>query len=201
MATVEMTAGPAIEHGHVGAWVGVGGGGLGPGGTDEWLQVGFATTDSTETHVYYELAKPYGKPRFVSLAGSVAIGQLHRLGVVEMIARPDWWRVWLDGRPVTRPIFLPSSHARWVPVATSESWNGGVASCNAFGYRFLNIRWSVNTRELWRPLKNAYSIDAPGYSVRRTASAGMVVAGGKPPAPLAPAESPLPGTAPPVITE
>ena len=33
---------PNVLHGHVAAWVGVGGAGLGPGSTDEWLQVGIS---------------------------------------------------------------------------------------------------------------------------------------------------------------
>ena len=44
MATVTMTTGPRVAGGHVAAWVGVGGVGLGPNGTDQWLQVGFGST-------------------------------------------------------------------------------------------------------------------------------------------------------------
>jgi hypothetical protein len=162
MATVEVTTGPQIVHGHVAAWVGVGGVGSGPGGTNEWLQVGLAATESATTRIYYELAEPHAIPRFVTLHGEVAVGQHHRVGVIEVIRRPNWWRIWLDGAPVTQPIHLRSSHNHWAPVATSESWNGGVPSCNAFCYRFMNVRSASAGHETWRPLTNAYRIDAPG---------------------------------------
>jgi hypothetical protein len=178
MATLEATVGPRIAHGHVAAWVGVGGAGLGPGRTNEWLQVGLAATESASTELYYELAVPNRAPRFIALRGLVTIGRPHRIGVVEMKARPNWWRVWLDGRPITRPIELRASHDRWVPVATSESWNGGVPSCNAFAYAFRNIRWSTGSRNSWRPLVHARPISAPGYAVRVTAFAGLIVSGG-----------------------
>src|SRR5688500_5391288 len=49
-ATFTAIARPYVESGHVAAWVGVGGPGEGPGGADEWLQVGMAgfahSTDS-----------------------------------------------------------------------------------------------------------------------------------------------------------
>lgn len=193
MATVEATVGPRIDHGHVAAWVGVGGAGLGPGGTNEWLQVGLAATESASTELYYEVTQPHRAPQFVALHGPVTVGHSHRIGVIEMSARPNWWRVWLDGRPVTRPIELRASHDQWAPVATSESWNGGVPSCNAFGYTFQNIRWSTRNRNIWRPLVSAHRISAPGYAVRLTAFSGMVVSGGTQP-PIV-----VGGTQPPIV--
>ena len=179
MATVQMTADPQVDRGHVAAWVGVGGVGLGPHGTNQWLQVGFGATDSAPTSLYYELAKPDADPRFVPLRGAVQVGVAHRVGVIEMWSRPGWWRVWLDGSPVTKPIRLVASHARWAPVATAESWNGGVDACNGFGYRFTNIRSSQpDGRQVWGPLTNSYLIQAPGYSALRRPAASLVVAGG-----------------------
>jgi hypothetical protein len=189
MATVAVAAGPQIEHGHVAAWVGVGGVGLGPRGTNEWLQVGVAATDTATTQLYYELTQPYKSPRFVALSSRVTVGEHHRFGVIEMARRPNWWRVWLDGRPATRPIYLPGSDRRWAPVATSESWNGGVPSCNAFDFRFANIRWSSRP-STWGPLRSADPIDSPGYVVLRTANSGLVVRGGQLP-PAAPVEAPV----------
>ena len=180
MATVELTATPQVQHGHVAAWVGVGGVGEGPGRSNEWLQVGLATTDSSPTELYFEVTRPNTAPRFVPL--DVPAGQ-HRVGVAEMAHRPNWWRVWVDAKPVSAPTYLPGSHGRWAPVATSESWNGGVPSCNAFGYRFLDVRWSRpadRVRGLWSPLRNRYEIDDPGYSVQPTPDAGLLVSGGAP---------------------
>jgi hypothetical protein len=186
MATVQMTADPQVDRGHVAAWVGVGGVGLGPHGTNQWLQVGFGATDAAPTSLYYELTLPHATPRLITLPGSVHVGTSHRVGVIEMWKRPGWWRVWLDGSPVTRPIRLVASHARWAPVATAESWNGGVDACNGFGYRFTHIRTSLpDGRQVWGPLSDSYLIQAPGYSALRRPAASLVVAGGavEPPPP------------------
>ena len=39
-ATLSVAAAPTLVAGHVAAWVGVGGGGIGPSGTDAWIQAG-----------------------------------------------------------------------------------------------------------------------------------------------------------------
>src|SRR5437588_19270 len=41
-ATLTLAARSVVANGHVAAWIGVGGPGLGPGGSDEWLQGGIA---------------------------------------------------------------------------------------------------------------------------------------------------------------
>src|SRR5436190_19675677 len=43
-AALTSLAPPVVESGHVAGWVGIGGPGEGPGGTDEWLQVGLNAT-------------------------------------------------------------------------------------------------------------------------------------------------------------
>ena len=58
---------------------------------------------------------------------NVQVGESHRLAVLEMNRRPGVWRVWVDGKPATDPVVLPGSHRIWKPIATAESWNGGVA--------------------------------------------------------------------------
>jgi hypothetical protein len=176
-ATLELTTPPRISHGHVAAWIGVGGVGLGPSGTNSWLQVGLAATETVGTALYYEVARPRLEPRYVRLSHAVSVGQRHRVGVIEMRRRAGWWRVWLDGSPVSAPIHLPASHDRWAPVATTESWNGGVTSCNSFAYRFTNIRAMLDQTP-WRPLKDAYAIETPGYRVTRRPTASLVAVGG-----------------------
>ena len=59
-----------------------------------------------------------------------------------------------DGQPVTDPIVLPGSHKRWQPIATAESWNGGVATCNGFRFRFerVGVAQLGNLGELRRDL-------------------------------------------------
>ena len=177
VTTLELRALPEVKSGHVAAWVGVGGTGLGPGGTDAWLQVGLAATPSAGTTLYYEAKNPGRQARFVPIGRGILVGERHRVGVIEMSSRPNWWRVWLDGMPVTSPTLFPSSHGRWAPVATSESWNGGATSCNAFAYRFTNIR-IVTTRAPWHSLVDAYAIEDPGYTVRRLSGASLMARGG-----------------------
>ena len=45
--------------------------------------------------------------------------------MLETAATPGAWRVWVNGRPVTDPIFLADSHAALSPMALGESWDGG----------------------------------------------------------------------------
>ncbi len=51
----------------------------------------------------------------------------HRFIVLEMASRKSWWRVWVDGKPVSPPINLPGSHGIWAatgnpsPTATSST--------------------------------------------------------------------------------
>ena len=48
-----------VLNGHVAGWVGVGGPGEGPNGSDEWLQVGYAGFPGiTGSDIYYEVAQP-----------------------------------------------------------------------------------------------------------------------------------------------
>jgi hypothetical protein len=160
-ATLAVQAQPHVEHGHVAAWVGVGGVGMGPGGSTEWLQAGYAA-DGSSSDLYYEVAEPHSAPRYHSVGLVIEPGEKHRVGVIEMQRRPGWWRIWVDRVPVSAPIFLPGSHDGWPPIVTSESWNGGVPSCNAFAYSFSAIRVRHAS---WTPLADAYLIQTSGYAV------------------------------------
>ena len=88
---------------------------MGEKGADEWLQAGLAATPSTGSALYYEVARPGSAPRYVALRKGIEISESHRIAVIEVGATPNWWRVWVDGVAVTRPIFLPGSHNRWAP--------------------------------------------------------------------------------------
>ena len=57
-ATITSLAPPVVERGHVAGWVGVGGPGQGPNGTDEWLQVGMNTPAGAHgrNKLYFEVA-------------------------------------------------------------------------------------------------------------------------------------------------
>ena len=174
-ATLALQSLPAIIHGHVAAWVGVGGVGMGPNGSDEWLQVGLAGTPASGNVLYYEVARGGAAPAYREIRPFVRLGERHRVAVIEMQRRPNWWRVWVDGSPVTSPIHLPASHDRWPAVATSESWNGGVPSCNTFAYRFATIRVR---RGSWHFLEDAYPIETPGYAVEQWRFASLLAVGG-----------------------
>src|SRR5579884_3546614 len=115
-----------VLDGHVAGWVGVGGPHEGPGGSDEWLQIGLSGFPGVAgSDVYYDVALPHHAPAYHEVATNLPVGTSVEVTVLELRARPDWWRVWLNGKPVSRPIRLPQSHDRWTPIATAESWDGG----------------------------------------------------------------------------
>jgi hypothetical protein len=140
-ATVTPLGSFQVLAGHVAGWVGVGGPGEGPNGTDEWLQVGFSGFPQlTGNALYFEVTQPNGNPTYHQLATGMPAGRSVHLAVLEMHTRPDYWRVWVDRKPASQPIYLPRSHGRWSPIATAESWDGGTGgTCNDFLYRFHRV--------------------------------------------------------------
>ena len=88
-----MLSMPSVEGGHVAAWVGIGGAGLGPGGTDEWLQVGLASFDTPDARLYYELAIPGKSPQFFELDRGILPGFVVRVAVMELPYAPNYWVV------------------------------------------------------------------------------------------------------------
>ena len=127
-ATLVSTAAPLVSDGHVGGWIGVGGTSAGPGGAAEWLQTGLAAFAGSQMEMYYEVTVPGARPRYVELRSAVAAGAANHFAIVEMAHRKSWWRVWVDGHPVSPPIHLPDSDGTWYPQAVAENWNGG-AGC------------------------------------------------------------------------
>ena len=167
-ATLSAVRAPSVESGHVAAWVGVGGSRAGPGGSDEWLQVGLsAFPGATASRLYYEVKLPRSAARYVRLGPPLRTGERHRVAVLALPSRPHWWRVRVDGRPVGTPVFLPASYGRLTPVATGESWDGGEQVCNGYGYRFGRVALAARPGGSWRDLSDAYAIEDPGYSVIR----------------------------------
>ena len=166
-ATITALRQPAVAAGHAAGWIGVGGPGAGPNGETMWLQTGFAALPGTPLMVYAEITRPGRGPAFVPLRQGVAVGESHRLAVLEMSGRPGAWRVWLDGRPVTDQIVLPGSHGRWEPLATAESWNGGVATCNGFGFRFERVGVAGSLGGSWHPFVPGYTFRDRGYELRQ----------------------------------
>lgn len=166
-AQIMAAAAPDVVSGHVAGWVGVGGPGLGPGGRDEWLQVGLAGDDlgGDISTVYYEVTTPWSGPKFWPIT-TVKPGVRHRLAVLEMAHRRSYWRVWMDGRAVTGPIYLPKSHGAWAPQVYAESWNGGNAGvCNRYAYRFDNVVVARGPGGAWKGLRKAARYADAGYRV------------------------------------
>ena len=113
-ATIAPLALPTVADGHVGGWIGVGGTKSGPGGVAAWLQVGLsAFGPSQTTRMYYEVTTAGSDPKYVELAAQVAPGEKHNFSVLEMAGKKSWWRVWVDNRPVSPPIYLAGSHGTW----------------------------------------------------------------------------------------
>jgi hypothetical protein len=165
---------PEVVSGHAAAWIGVGGPGAGPNGEDEWLQVGVVSLPKLEPMLYAEIARPGAAPKFVPLQEAVPIGATHSLAVLEMSRRPGFWRVWVDGMPVTKLVRLPGSSGRWQPIATAESWNGGQAVCNSFAFRFERVGVAGGRGGSWHQLVPGIRFVDQGYSLRqlRPAAAG-----------------------------
>ena len=163
-------ASPAVRSGHVAAWIGVGGSGMGPGSTDEWIQVGIAGHLDGSQELYYEYAQPgTAEAVFVSL-GAVAVGEAHDVALAEPAAQPNVWRVWLDRRRVGPPIVLPGSHGAWLPIATAETWDGGIRGCNRYSYSFSKLAVATKPGGGWRPFPLTRPLRDPGFAVSTRAS-------------------------------
>lgn len=173
-ASVSTLSLPRVFEGHVAAFVGVGGPGLGPAGSDEWLQIGFSGFSGGESSIYYEVALPGKAPLYTELKANVRPGERHRIAVLELGGRRDWWRVWLDGRPASRPLHLAGSHARWVPMATTESWTPGRATCNAYAFAFRRLSIPTAPGGSWHRLGDQVSFSDPGYRVVRSTQTAFV---------------------------
>lgn len=170
-ATITPTVSPNVIAGHVAGWIGVGGPGQGAGGETLWLQVGVASMPDTPTMIYAEITRGSQDPVFVPLLQGIAVGESHRVAVLEMSGRPNYWRVWLDGAAVTEPILLANSTGRWRPIATAESWNGNRGVCNRFGFRFDGVGVAEATGGSWRAFAPGHKFLDRGFDVKRLSAA------------------------------
>ena len=169
---------PSVAKGHIAGWVGVGGSGMGPNSTDEWLQVGISATDVQGLSLYYEVALPKQAPRYVLLKGHVAVGKAFDVAVLETREHPGSWQVWVNGAAVTGRIHLPGSHGAWRPVATAESWNGDApGTCNGYAFRFGHVRVATRPGGAWQPLTAGSVLADAGYHVRQVANALLATGG------------------------
>jgi hypothetical protein len=165
-ATLSMLEDPSVADGHVAAWVGVGGPGLGPNGSDEWLQVGLASfAGSPEGHLYYELALPGRKPRYNELGRDISPGEKVRVAVLELPFVRDTWIV-VSNVGLAGPFYLPHSHGAWQPVATAESWDAGGTQCNRYAYRFAAVQVAGPSGS-WHALRHGLKLQDAGRQLRR----------------------------------
>jgi len=162
-ATISAVKQPAVAGGHVAGWVGVGGTHAGPNGEAAWIQVGLAGFADGTSELYYEITQPGIGTTYTSVVEAVNPGEAFAVAVVELPAKANWWRVEVNGAPVSRAVRLPGSHGTWQATATSETWNPGTRACNRFSYRFGDV--STYRTSSWRPLGPASVLSGRGYGV------------------------------------
>lgn len=173
------TSGFDVLAGHVAGWVGLGGPGQGPNGTDEWIQAGLSSFPQwLGNDIYYEVALPNAVPVYHRVTASIPSGVALRVAVLEMFKRPGWWRVWVNGSPASPPIHLPASHARWRPIATAESWDGGTSLCNDFLYQFEAVSIARTPGGHWSKLLSPGRIENVNTQLAAQTHGGFYAAGG-----------------------
>jgi hypothetical protein len=179
-ATVTPLPAFDVASGHVAGWVGVGGPKQGPAGSDEWLQVGASVFPGVPGgELYYELKLPGAPAAYHLVASGWQLGHPKRVAVLELRTHPNHWRVWVDGAPVSQPLFLPGSHGRWQPIATAESWDGPDASCNAFLFRFHDVAVARRPGGSWSPLVDWSPVSSVGPRISHSRAAFLVGKGGR----------------------
>ena len=158
---------PASVHaGHVGGWVGVGGPGKGPGGTDQWLQAGYSAFPDGAAQLYYEVALPRAAPQYHVVKAAVKIGESHLVSILGVGSRPGAWRVWVDNSPASPVYFLRGSHGRYEPQGIGETWSPNASACNTFAWRFGSVRVAMRPGGVWVKGKAAHEWNDRGYLVR-----------------------------------
>jgi hypothetical protein len=189
-ATITPAAVTGVRDGHVAAWVGVGGVGAGPGGSDAWLQIGYSAFRGDATsRIYYEVALPGGQPVYQELRVGVPLGEAHTFSVAQLVPGSDWWQARLDGAPAGPPAYVAGSHSHWTAQVVGESWAGSTSgACNAYAYSFTNVAVRRRRTHAWAPLTSLLFQD-PGYAVLRS-SPSSFVASSKSNTPLSQARRP-----------
>jgi hypothetical protein len=163
-AHLTLSSRSVVDLGHVAAWVGVGGAGLGPGGSDEWVQAGIAHDAGGRDVLYYEYKRPGDKEATYVPLQLANPGQSHSIVVYERPGQRSSWSVMVDGVNVSGAISLPRSHGRFQPVATAENWDGGVAgTCNHYGYGFSGLAVRSQYGRSWQAFDLSRVLTDPAY--------------------------------------
>lgn len=165
-ATLTLDRPSEVTVGHVAAWIGVGGPGMGPGGSDEWIQAGIAHEEDGTDALYYEYKRPGDDDAtYVQLQRAIP-GVAYSLFVYERATQRDAWRVMLNGVKMSDPIVLPGSHGAFQPVATAENWDGGVAgSCNNYAFDFTSLSVRTTWGGSWQAFDTSRVLHDPAYRI------------------------------------
>lgn len=165
-ATLRLDRPSEVTVGHVAAWIGVGGAGMGPGGSDEWIQAGIAHEEDGTDALYYEYKRPGdADATFVQLQRAVP-GVAYSLFVYERATQRDAWRVMLNGVKMSDPVVLPGSHGAFQAVATAENWDGGVAgSCNGYAFDFTSLSVRTTFGGAWQAFETSRVLRDPAYEI------------------------------------
>jgi hypothetical protein len=170
-ANLLLSARSVVGVGHVAAWVGVGGAGMGPGGSDEWVQAGIAHDAGGQDVLYYEYKRPGDAEATYVKLQLASPGRTHSFVVYERAAQRDSWAVIVDGVTISPPVSLPGSHGLFQPVATAENWDGGVAgACNQYGYSFSNLAVRSVYKGGWKAFPLSRVLRDPAYELSLGAS-------------------------------
>lgn len=182
-----------VQHGHVAGWLNIGDGAAGPHHTKEWLQVGLNRAEgSSSSHLYYEVYAPgvSDSDHYHELLAAVPLGEAHQIALLEMHDRPNVWRVWVDGKPVSPPYTMPHPAGGWSVDVAGETWDGGVVTtCNAFSYAIENVRAAAAAGGVWRKVGSGSTVDNVPYRIRQWVSGDFI-------AELEPSLWPPPASAP-----
>jgi hypothetical protein len=147
---------PDVKEGHVAGWVAVGGPGLGPNGTDEWVQVGYSGFQTGETQIYYEVALPNKPPMYHTVVAQLSPSARNLVTVLEVAQGQGRWQVSVDDKPVSPVITLPQRHDKFSPQALGETWNGGTTACNVWGSGFGDVEVAARQGGGWTLGKAGY---------------------------------------------
>jgi hypothetical protein len=170
-ANLTLSSRSIVDVGHVAAWVGVGGAGMGPGGSDEWIQAGIAHDVGGQDVLYYEYKRPSDASATYVPLQVVKPGESHSIVVYERATQRDSWAVTVDGGKIGSPVTLPGSHGVFQPVATAENWDGGVAGgCNQYGYSFSSLAVRSEYKGAWQAFDLSRVLRDPAYRLALRAS-------------------------------
>ena len=169
-ATVTAVSAPRVAGGHVAAWVGVGGRGLAPGGTDAWLQAGLAAYRGGGSRLYYELMLPEGR-RYVELAQGVRPGTRFTVSVLEVA--PGTWHVLVDGRAVSPAFAVPVSSSGLPAIVTAESWATSTQACNQYVFGFAGAQF-IGADGLWHDFSKPQIIVSSSTQITRRSKTGFL---------------------------